>query len=56
MTPLSVTLSSPRRLIEDERTRQDGLPFDDGVVSGMAMIMSISPAVATIARLRKAAL
>jgi hypothetical protein len=27
---------------------QDGLPFDDGVVSGMAMTMSSSPAVAAI--------
>jgi hypothetical protein len=36
--------------------RQEGLPFDDGVVSGMAMTTSSSPAVATIARVRKAAL
>ena len=28
--------------------RQDGLPFDDGVVSGMATAMSRSPAVATL--------
>ena len=36
--------------------RQDGLPFHGGVVSGMATTMSSSPAVATIARVRKAAL
>src|ERR1700730_5992994 len=35
---------------------QEGPPFGDGVVSGMAMTMSSSPAVATIARVRKAAL
>jgi hypothetical protein len=36
--------------------RQHGLPLDDGVVSGIATIISNSPAVATIARVRKAAL
>jgi len=36
--------------------RQERLPFGDGVVSGMAMTMSNSPAVAAIARVRKAAL
>jgi hypothetical protein len=35
---------------------QAGLLFDDGVVSGMVMTMTSSPAVATIARVRKAAL
>jgi hypothetical protein len=36
--------------------RQHGLPLDDGVVSGIATIISNSPAEATIARVRKAAL